>query len=190
MKVLKYSRTAGAQLPALDVISDSAVQKSGKPFFIPDFASRFDYRPALAIHINRLGKNIAPKFAARYYDAVGASLTIEATDLLERLGKEGLPWAAATMFDGAVIAGEMQPVAGKTLSEMRMLLEDENGEEEVAPLPTEDEIAEKIAYASRYFTLKIGDLLLIETECAHTMHINGHVKVSLDGVESVNIRIK
>ena len=59
------------EAPVIFMKPDSAILKGGKPFFIPDFAERFDYEAELVVRISKLGKNIAPRFAHRYYDAVG-----------------------------------------------------------------------------------------------------------------------
>ena len=64
---------AGEPLPKEPVIfmkPDSALLKDSKPFFIPDFCEQVDYETELVVRINRLGKNIAERFAHRYYDAV------------------------------------------------------------------------------------------------------------------------
>ena len=40
-----------------------------------------DYETELVVRINRLGKNIAPRFASRYYDAVTVGIAFTARDL-------------------------------------------------------------------------------------------------------------
>ena len=56
--------------PVIFMKPDSAILKDGKPFFIPDFSNEIHYETELVVRINRLGKNIAPRFANRYYDSV------------------------------------------------------------------------------------------------------------------------
>ena len=53
--------------PVIFMKPDSALLKDSKPFFIPDFSQQVDYETELVVRINRLGKNIAPRFASRYY---------------------------------------------------------------------------------------------------------------------------
>ena len=55
--------------PVIFMKPDSAILKDSKPFFIPDFSNEIHYETELVVRINRLGKNIAPRFANRYYDA-------------------------------------------------------------------------------------------------------------------------
>lgn len=67
---------------------DSALLKDSKPFFIPDFSQQVDYETELVVRINRLGKNIAPRFASRYYDAVTVGIDFTARDLQRRFGRK------------------------------------------------------------------------------------------------------
>ena len=56
--------------PVIFMKPDSAILKDGKPFFVPDFSHEVHYETEVVVRICRLGKNIAPRFAHRYYDAV------------------------------------------------------------------------------------------------------------------------
>ena len=56
--------------PIIFMKPESALLKEGKPFFIPDFATAFQYETELVVRINRLGKNIASRFASRYYEEI------------------------------------------------------------------------------------------------------------------------
>ena len=51
--------------PVIFMKPDSALLKDSKPFFIPDFSRQVDYETELVVRINRLGKNIAERFAKR-----------------------------------------------------------------------------------------------------------------------------
>ena len=56
--------------PTIFMKSDSALLKDGKPFFIPDFSNEIHYETEIVVRIDRLGKNIAERFAHRYYNEV------------------------------------------------------------------------------------------------------------------------
>ena len=75
--------------PVIFMKPDSALLKDSKPFFIPDFSKRVDYETELVVRICRLGKNIAPRFAYRYYDAVTVGIDFTARDLQQKLRAEG-----------------------------------------------------------------------------------------------------
>ena len=64
--------------PVIFMKPDSAILKDSKPFFIPDFSNEIHYETELVVRINRLGKNIAPRFANRYYDAVTVGIDFTA----------------------------------------------------------------------------------------------------------------
>ena len=90
MKIIAINRDIDShlQLPlSLDIIPDSAIIKDGKPFFVPDYAEGGIYYPAIAFRVNRLGKNIAPRFACRYYDAITLALRTVPTTLINQLQK-------------------------------------------------------------------------------------------------------
>jgi hypothetical protein len=53
VKVIKITNIHAAEGPAVDVMPDSALQKSGKPFFIPEFAKNFEFKTAVAVHMER-----------------------------------------------------------------------------------------------------------------------------------------
>ena len=57
--------------PVVFMKPDSALLKNNKPFFIPDFSNEIHYETELVIKFNRLGKNIEPRFAPRYFAEIG-----------------------------------------------------------------------------------------------------------------------
>ena len=63
-------------------IPDSSIIRSGNPFFVPDFDTRFVALPSIAVRICKLGKGIAPRFVPRYYDEVTFGLSVVAADRL------------------------------------------------------------------------------------------------------------
>ena len=88
---------------------ESAIIREGKPFFVPDFAERFDYETELVVRISKLAKNVSERFAHRYYDEVTVGIDFTARDLQARLRKEGLPWDICKGFDGAAGLGQFIP---------------------------------------------------------------------------------
>ena len=68
------------QNPIIFFKPETALLKDGKPFFLPQFSDRIEYETELVFHISRLGKNIASKFAHRYYDSVTVGIDLTARD--------------------------------------------------------------------------------------------------------------
>ena len=94
------------EAPVVFTKADSALLKNGKPFFVPDHLGRIDYEAEIVVRINRLGKNIAERFARRYYDALTVGIDFTARDLQHRLRKAGHPWELCKGFDGSAAIGE------------------------------------------------------------------------------------
>ena len=92
--------------PVIFTKADSALLKSGKPFFIPDFMGRIDYETELVVRICRMGKNIPVRFAHRYYDAVTVGIDFTARDVQRQAKELGRPWTIAKGFDGSAAIGE------------------------------------------------------------------------------------
>ena len=151
--------------PVIFTKADSALLKDHKPFFIPDWSNRVDYETEIVVRICRLGKSIPEKFAHRYYDAVTVGIDFTARDWQQRLRSEGKPWELCKGFDGSAVIGDW--VDKSLLGDVQNLPFhlDINGTT-VQQGCTADmlySIDRLIAYISRYFTLKTGDLLYTGT---------------------------
>lgn len=117
------------------------------------------------MRINRLGKNIASRFAHRYYDAVTVGIDFTARDLQRRFREAGNPWELCKGFDSSAAIGTFVPV--ERLADVQNLhfILDIDGKT-VQQGHTADmlfRIDDIIAYVSRFVTLKIGDLLFTGT---------------------------
>lgn len=151
--------------PVIFTKPDSALLKDGKPFFIPDFTQQCDYETELVVRICRLGKNIAPRFAHRYYDAVTVGIDFTARDMQRKFRKDGLPWELCKGFDGSAVVGDF--IAKEELPAIQEIpfRLDINGETVQQGYSGDmiHSVDDIIAYVSRFFTLKIGDLLFTGT---------------------------
>ena len=83
------------QNPIIFFKPETALLKDGKPFFLPQFSDRIEYETELVFHISRLGKNIASKFAHRYYDSVTVGIDFTARDKQAEARANGNPWDIA-----------------------------------------------------------------------------------------------
>ena len=152
--------------PVIFLKPDSAILKDGKPFFIPDFSNEVHYEAEVVVRICRLGKNIAPRFAHRYYDAVTVGIDFTARDLQRKFREAGNPWELCKGFDNSAAIGTFVPleqVGGNVQNlDFRLTIDDK----EVQRGHTADmlfRVDDIIAYVSRFMTLKIGDLLFTGT---------------------------
>ncbi len=151
--------------PVVFMKADTAALKDNKPFFLPDFSNEVHYETELIVKINRIGKNIAPKFAHRYYDEIGLGVDFTARDLQRKLKQEGKPWELSKSFDNSAVISEFIPksnVLDVQNIDFHLLLNGElvqkgNTNKMIFP------IDELIAYISKFFTLKIGDIIFTGT---------------------------
>lgn len=151
--------------PVIFTKADSSLLKDGKPFFPPDDLGRIDYEGELVVRICRLGKNIPVRFAHRYYDAVTVGVDFTARELQRRLRSEGKPWELCKGFDGAATIGEWVNVEKlRDVNALRFRLDvNEATVQEGCSADMLFKIDELIAYISRWFTLKTGDILYTGT---------------------------
>ncbi|HJD75200.1 MAG TPA: fumarylacetoacetate hydrolase family protein [Bacteroides reticulotermitis] len=151
--------------PVLFMKPDSALLKDGKPFFMPDFSKEIHYETELVVRINRLGKNIATRFASRYYDAVTVGIDFTARDLQRKFRERGEPWELCKSFDSSAVIGNFVEVDRyKDVQDLHFHLTIDG--KEVQRGCTKDmlfRIDDIIAYVSQFVTLKIGDLLFTGT---------------------------
>ena len=151
--------------PVIFTKADSALLKDRKPFFVPDWCEQVDYETELVVRICRLGKSIPRQFAHRYYDAVTLGIDFTARDLQRQLRAKGQPWEICKGFDGSAVIGQwIEKEQWRDIQNVNFHL-DINGTT-VQKGCSSDMIYgvdELIAYISKFFTLKTGDLLYTGT---------------------------
>lgn len=151
--------------PVVFMKPDSALLKNNKPFYLPDFSDDLHYETELIIKINRLGKNIAPQFANRYFAEIGLGVDFTARDLQRKLKANGHPWEVAKAFDNSAVIGGFLPV--EELGDIHQIefrldlngvtVQQGNSADMIFPVEV------LIAHVSKFFTLKIGDILFTGT---------------------------
>lgn len=151
--------------PVLFMKADTSVILKNNPFIIPEFSQDIHYEVEVLVKINKIGKYIEQKFAHKYYDEIGLGIDFTARDLQEQLKGKGLPWEKAKAFDGSALIGNFLPksnfedVNNINFSMLR------NGK--VVQASNTGlmlwKIDALIEYISKYFTLKIGDIIFTGT---------------------------
>lgn len=151
--------------PVIFLKPETALLQKRQPFFIPDFSNEIHHEIELVIKINRLGKNIQPQFAHKYYDEIGLGIDFTARDLQSSLKSKGLPWELAKAFDGSAPVGEfIKKSELGLLQEIRFSLK--KNDHPVQEGNSADMIFNVdfiISFVSAYFTLKKGDLIFTGT---------------------------
>ncbi len=170
--------------PVIFLKPDSALLKDGKPFFIPDFSQEIHYEAELVVRICRLGKNIAERFAHRYYDAVTVGIDFTARDMQRKARAIGNPWDLCKGFDGSAAIGNFASM-DKFLDIQDLHFSLDIDGQTVQTGHSADmlfRVDEIIAYVSRFYTLKIGDLLYTGTPVGvGPVHIGEHLEGYIEG---------
>lgn len=157
---------------------DSCLLNGRKPFFVPDWSEAIGVTPCVILRISRLGKEIAPKFASRYYDAVAPGADFAALDILREAEKEGKPWTKALAFDYSLAIGEW--ISNDEMSATKLL----NDELIISP-------EEAISEASKVMTIRQGDLIFIQAKQApKPVQREQVITTVMDGEEKLYCKIK
>ena len=178
MKIMALTRKAGDTLtvpPIVDVIPDSALIMPGKPTFLPDFSNMWTMVAYPAFRVSRLGKNISPKFAPRYYDAVTLALRICPMDMVDELKRcpDG-PGGLAGLIDNCLTLGEWQALPANGSDKLTFNV----GAVTVESCLDEMMVDKALSLISSYATLKIGDILM---PCMFSIETMAEVGMSIDG---------
>jgi len=150
--------------PVIFMKPETALLKDNSPFYLPDFSSQIEYEAEIVVRISKMGKNIASKFAHRYYDSIALGVDFTARDLQNQLKASGSPWEICKGFDNSAPISKFIPTQNLNLSDLSFSLS-LNGNN-VQQGNTSDmiwSIDEIISFVSRYFTLKTGDLIFTGT---------------------------
>jgi 2-keto-4-pentenoate hydratase/2-oxohepta-3-ene-1,7-dioic acid hydratase in catechol pathway len=179
--------------PVVFLKPDSTIVKNNKPFFLPDFSDEIHYEVEVVVKISKLGKGISAEFAHRYFDEVTLGIDITARDLQNRLAKAGYPWEISKCFDGAAPLGKFVPVKSiKDINDVNFRLEiNGNKVQESSSSDMIFSISEIIAYVSKFFTLKTGDLIFTGTPSGvGPLHKNDNLVAYLDNKPLLDFMIK
>ena len=178
-------------MPGIYLMCDSSLLKDGKPFFVPDFADSFVAYPTIVVQICRLGKNIARRFAHRYYDKMTVGLSVEAVGMNDRFA--GGCGALNRAFDGAAILGDMVDVAAAGEMTAVEYAVTEGGRECFAGSTAmlQHGIDELIEHVSRYMTLKIDDYIFVSRpQEGVPLHIGMQIAATIAGQEVLRVKVK
>lgn len=156
---------------------DSCLLNGRKPLFMPEWTKELGVTECIILRVSRLGKEIAPKFADRYYDAVAPGADFIAMDLAREAEQAGRPWTQALAFDYSLAIGEWLEGVKELKNE---------GMKEWLLTPEE-----AIAKASKVMTIRQGDLIYIQKRQApRPVAKEEIIRVEIDGEEKLYCKIK
>jgi 2-keto-4-pentenoate hydratase/2-oxohepta-3-ene-1,7-dioic acid hydratase in catechol pathway len=128
----------------------------------------------MILRVSRLGKEIALKFADRYYDAIAPGEDFVAMDVLRGAKAAGKPWTKALAFDYSLAIGEWVTGDGLQVT----------GDYVLSP-------EEAIVEASKVMTIRQGDLIYIQADCEpRRVQKEEVLRVEIEGEEKLYCKIK
>lgn len=156
---------------------DSCLLNGRKPMFIPEWTKELCVTECIILRVSRLGKEIAPKFAGRYYDAIAPGADFVAMDTLREAQEAGRPWTQALAFDYSLAIGEWTE------------LQKDKGQWTMDNLLLSPE--EAITEASKVMTIRQGDLIYIQrAQKPRPVQKEEIIRVEINGEEKLYCKIK
>jgi len=179
--------------PVVFLKPDTSILLKKQPFFIPDFSNDVHHEVEILVKINKVGKHIDKKFAPKYYDEIGLGIDFTARDLQSQLKSKGLPWEKAKAFDGAAVIGKwLNKTEFDNVDDINFSLHKndtvvQDGNTSLMLW----KIDELIEYVSKYFTLKIGDIIFTGTPAGVGRVVaNDKLKGFIENRELFSITVK
>ena len=190
---VEMKRTFTSSEPVIFMKPESAQLKDGKPFFIPDFSNEVHYETEVVVKIDRLGKHIAEGFAHRYYNEITVGIDFTARDLQRNLKEKGLPWEISKGFDSSAAIGSF--VLKDKFSDIQNInFHLDINSKTVQEGNTRDmiySIDKIISYVSKFFTLKIGDLIFTGTPAGvGPVQIDDHLEGYIEDKKLLDFNVK
>ncbi len=150
--------------PVIFLKPDTSIIQKNQPFFIPEFSNEIHYEIEIILKFNRLGKHIESKFSNKYFNQISLGIDFTARDFQNKFKERGLPWDISKGFDNSALIGDWKSIKTYDLDNINFRLE-KNGKivQQSNSKNMIWKIDELIAYASRYFTIKIGDIMFTGT---------------------------
>jgi 2-keto-4-pentenoate hydratase/2-oxohepta-3-ene-1,7-dioic acid hydratase in catechol pathway len=175
MKIIAIGRNYAAHIkelnnerpsePVIFLKPDTAILRNNDPFYYPEFSNNIHYEVELLLKINKEGKYVEKQFASNYYSEIGVGIDFTARDLQQKCKEKGLPWEIAKGFNGsAPISKFVDKKDFKDLKNVNFKLDidgetRQNGNSGLMLFDFDD----IIAYVSKFFTLKKGDIIFTGT---------------------------
>ena len=179
--------------PVLFLKPDTSILLKKQPFFIPEFSNEVHHEVEILVKINRIGKHIDRKFAHKYYDEISLGIDFTARDLQSKLKEKGLPWEKSKAFDGAAVVGKfLSKNDFKNVDNINFRLEKNDKVQQTGNTSLMLwKIDTLIEYISKYFTLKIGDIIFTGTPSGVAkVNPNDILKGFIEEKEIFSIKVK
>jgi 2-keto-4-pentenoate hydratase/2-oxohepta-3-ene-1,7-dioic acid hydratase in catechol pathway len=191
-KHIKEMGSATPEEPVLFIKPESALCDIRQPLALPQGLGSVHHEVELAILIGATLKQATEEHVAKAIVGYGVALDLTLRDLQGKLKKAGQPWEKAKGFDnscpisGFIPAAEFTADAQNTELSLKI-----NGvtRQQGSTSDMIHKITPLIAYMSRFFTLRAGDVILTGTpEGVGPLASGDNLELSFDG-KSITTRV-
>jgi 2-keto-4-pentenoate hydratase/2-oxohepta-3-ene-1,7-dioic acid hydratase in catechol pathway len=179
--------------PVIFLKPDTAILQKRNPFYIPHFSDQVHYEVEVLVKINKIGKHIDAQFAPKYYQEIGLGIDFTARDLQQSLKEKGLPWEKAKAFDGSALIGnwydknKFEDINNLNFELLKNGVSVQQGNTAHMLWGIDALIAE----VSKFFTLKIGDVIFTGTPAGvGKVSENDLLEGYLEEEKAFNIKVK
>lgn len=160
MKLFSSWVSGAAEIRHFVVRPDNVLSNSGKDFYQPDWMREVEAKAMWLVRISKVAKCIDPAFASRYYENLSVGVSLRAKEL-----DSGLPESMKEDFDCSLFRWSewltYDEMSRHSMKGVKMLTTDHLEESHQLMLPEKTLIEAIITELSRYYLLKIGDLVAI-----------------------------
>ena len=192
----EHAKELNNPLPSSPVIflkPETALLPKNHPFHKPEFTDDLHYEVELVIKIKKNGKHIDKQFAMDYVSGIGIGIDFTARDVQKEMKSKGLPWEKAKAWDhSAPVSKKFIPIEDIEdinaitfrLEKNGSVVQDGNSRDMIFSVP------DLIAEISKYFMLKIGDLIFSGTpEGVGSVDVGDELKAYIGEEQMLKVKI-
>ena len=165
MKILVIDnayRGALGDEPSVTVYPDSCLFRNNDSFFLPSLDTKVSMKAGFYFKISKIGKSIQPDFVYRYISHIGVALDFKNLSLEKELQSKQLNTTPANGYDRSMaISNDMIDFDAEKAKHVSMRLKIKESELTFTLQSFRFTIQEMLAWATKYYTIKIGDLFFV-----------------------------
>ncbi len=162
----KHARELGHAAPEAPIWfwkPESAVVHDGEAVVVPSGIGAVHHEVELAVRVGREARRIAARDALRHLDAATVAVDVTARDLQAKAKKAGEPWDQAKGYDSFLPLGEWKPLPADLQALRLRLAVNGQARQDGCTRDMTWNVAELLAAATAWTTLRPGDVLLTGT---------------------------
>lgn len=191
-KHIQEMGSATPEEPVLFIKPETALCDLRQPLALPQGLGSVHHEVELAVLIGSTLRQASEEHVQQAIAGYGVALDLTLRDIQSKMKKAGQPWEKAKGFDNSCpISGFIPATAFKSDPQATPLGLKINGEvrQQGNTADMIHKIVPLIAYMSRYFTLRAGDVILTGTpEGVGPLHSGDELEVSFNG-QSLTTRV-